>query len=200
MIPQDRFSTTFVDGVYIPPEDRFRATLLVDYEGGPIAITDTSEGINFQPWTLSYDIGGQITLTPETVGAPVVVLTVPGCSQVSFCFDQNGRPSVTYIIGADAYLYWYDSYLASFTTDVFPNIHSAMLSMDDKREMQNGVNDMLWWYTKLTGAAEYTLYHRRQRDRFQNEIIMKVGCLPYVSRAGMHRGLRGKIATRAGVG
>jgi hypothetical protein len=198
-IPEDRFSTEFVDGDWIPPEDRFRATLLTDYEGGPIAVTDTSQGLNYQPWSLSYQPGGIIRLTPETTGVPYDVLTVPGCSQISFCFDQNGRPSVTYIIGANCFLYWYDSYLGSFTTDEFPGIFSAMLSMDDKRSKQNGTNDILWWYTKLTGPAEYTLYHRRQRDRFQTEFTMKVGCLPYMSRAGMHRGLRGKIATRAGI-
>jgi hypothetical protein len=199
-IPDDRLSTEFVDGEYIPPEERFRASLLVDYEGGPVGVTDTTQGANFQNWSLSYGVGGDIILTPETTGSPVTVLTVPGCTQISFCFDQNARASVTYIIGANCFLYWYDSYLGSFTTDEFPGIVSSMLSLDDKRPMEAGVSDILWWYTKLTGPAEYTLYHRRQRDRFQTEFPMKVGVLPYVSRAGMHRGLRGKIATRASVG
>lgn len=199
-IPQNRLSTTFIDADYIAPEDRLRASLLVDYEGGPIAIGDTSQGNNFQNWNMTYQPGNQIVLSPESVGTPVTVLTVAGCTQISFCFDQNARPSVTYIIGANAYLYWYDSYLGSFTTDMFTSIYSSMLSMDDKRARQSAANDMLWWYTKLTGPAEFTLYHRRQRDRFQTQYTMRVGTLPYVCRAGMHRGLRGKIATRASVG
>jgi len=198
-IIQDRLSTTFVDEDYIPPEDTFRDILTVDYEGGPIAIGDTSQGINFQPWRLHYGIGGIIVLTPQVSGAPVTVLTVANCSQISFCFDQNGRPSVTYIVGGSAFLYWYNSYLGNFTTDSFAGIFSVLLSMDDKRVMQNSTSDMLWWYTKLTAPNVYTLFHRRQRDRFQTEFSMKVGCLPYMSRGGMHRGLRGKIATRAGI-
>lgn len=199
-IIEDRLSTEFVDGDYIPPEDRFRSSLLVDYEGGPIAPQNMAQGNNYQAWSLAYMPGGNIVLTPEITAVPVTVLTVAGCTQISFCFDQNGRASVTYIIGANCFLYWYDSYLGYFTTDEFPGITSAMLSMDDKRPRENAASDILWWYTKLTGPSEYTLYHRRQRDRFQTEYLMRVGCLPYMSRAGMHNGLRGKIATRAGVG
>lgn len=197
---EDRLSTTFVDGVWIAPESRFRPTLLEDYEGGPIAPQDTSQGLNYQIWALSYALNGDIILTPETTGLPVTVLpTVLGCEQISFCFDQNGRPSVAYIIGGSCFLYWYDSVLANFTTDEFTGIFSAMLSMDDKRAAESAVNDILWWYTKLTGPGQYSLYHRRQRDRFQTEFLMKTGCLAYMSRAGMHDGLRGKIATRAGI-
>ena len=192
-------STTFVDGAYIAPEDRLRPALKVDYEGGPIAITNTSGGMNYQPWSLAYT-DPVITLIPEITGVPVVVLNVSDCEQLSFCFDQNARVSITYIKGTSMFLYWYDSVAADFVTTEFTNVVSSLLSMDDKRLMEAGNNDMLLWYTILSAPAEYTLYHRKQRDRFLTPHLMRVDTLPYMSRGGMHVGLRGKIATRASVG
>jgi hypothetical protein len=199
-IIEDRLSTTVVPDTDIPPEDRYRPTLLEDYEGGPIAIQDTTGGANYQPWALSYHPGGIIRLTPEIAGSPVDLLTVPGCSQLSFCFDQNARPSVTYIIGNNMFLYWYDSTLGDFTTTEYSTVRSSLLSMDDKRRRLVSYSDMLLWYTVETLPGVYTLYMRRQRDRFLTEFTMKVDCPPYMSRGGMHEGLRGQIVLRAGVG
>lgn len=192
-IIQDRLSTITVPDEYLPPEERNRASFLLDFEGGPIAFTDTSGGMNYQTWALTYD-GLDIILTPEITGSAVVVLSVAGCEQISFCFDKNARPSVVYILGTSAFLYWYDTTLGYFTTTEFTGVHSAMLSLDDKRELETANNDILFWYTKEVAVDEFNLYHRRQRDRFLNEILMASDTFPYVYKVGMHKGLRGQLA------
>lgn len=191
-IPQDKLSDEFVDGVYIPPEERDRVDLLEDYEGGPIGITDTTEGMNYQTWYLQYT-DPNFTVYPETTGGSSVILTAAGAEQVSFCFDQNARPSAVYIVGTSAFLYWYDTVAVDYVTTEFTNVVSAILSLDDKREMEVGVNDILFWYTKETSPGVYDLFHRKQRDRFLTEYPMTTGCYPYLYKAGMHNGLRGKI-------
>lgn len=191
-IPENRLSTTFVDGVYIPPEQLDRSDLLEDYEGGPIGVTDTSGGLNYQVWRLSY-VDPDFTIYPQTIGSSSVILSAAGCEQVSFCFDQNARPSACYIIGGSAFLYWYDSTQAQYVTTEFAGIVSCILSMDDKRDLQIGANDIIFWYTKEVAPGTYNLYQRTQRERFLTEYLMAEGTYQYLFKAGMHDGLRGKI-------
>jgi hypothetical protein len=198
-IPEDRLSTTFVDGDVFSPDERIRPTLLEDYELGPMAISDTSAGLTYQSWTLSY-VSPDITLTPETTGPPVVPYTKPGCTQLTFCFDQNARPTFAYVIGGNGFLYWYDTDAAQFVETEYTGLISVFLMLDDKRATQTGANDMIFWYTRLTGPSEYSLYHRKQRERFETEYLMKTGCLPFFSRGGMHDGFRIKLMMRAGIG
>lgn len=198
-IPDDKLSSELVDSPYVPPEGNIRLSFVQDFEGGPKGYTDTSGGMNYQDWVLSYD-GSTITLTPDLEGSPLTVLTgIANAEQLSFCFDQNARPSVVYLTPTSCFLYWYDSQQSQFVTTEFPDIHSAMLSLDDKRAMQLGANDILLWYTKEISPTVYYLYHRRQRDRFTVEYEMRedpntpMPVPPYLWKAGMHKGLRGKV-------
>lgn len=197
-IPEDRLSTELVDDTYIDPEGFVRLSFLHDREGGPIGLTDTTEGMNYQDWELTY-VGNNITLTPLTVGSPIVPVIAADVRQASFCFDQNARPSVVYLTETNCFLYWYDSTVANYVTTEFPGYVSGMLSLDDKRDMQVGVNDILFWYTKEVSPNEYWLYHRKQRDRFETEYLMRedpntpMPVPPYMWKAGMHEGLRGKV-------
>lgn len=191
---EDRLSTEVVDGVYIAPETEGRAGYLYDNEAGPIASGDTSGGMNNQEWILTYN-DPNFTLTPQTTGAPIAAdITVVGAEQVTFCFDQNARPTIAYVKGGSGFLYWYDSDPARFVTTEYVGIVSLMLSLDDKREMQNNVNDILFWYTMEDSPDVHYLYHRKQRERFLTPYEMAQGCFPYFNGAAMHKGLRGKIA------
>lgn len=196
-IPDDRFASEFVDGNILSPEDRVRPNLLVDYELGPAGLNDSSEGMDFQVWALSID-GQDIVLTPETSGSPITALSgISGdIEEASFCFDQNARPAVAYVTDGSAYLYWYDSDAGEFVTDLYPDVNSVLLSLDDKRQLQVGANDMLFWYTEEQLDGTFNLYHRKQRDRFTVEHLMQENTYPFLSRAGMHDGLRLKVVTR----
>jgi hypothetical protein len=191
-IPDHRLSTEVLEAPYIPPEELDKFGFLEDYEAGPIAPEDTTAGMNYQTWKLTYN-DPDFTLTPMTSGTPYVVLSDSGAKQVSFCFDQNARATIVYIKGTSAFLYWYDTQAAQFVTTEFTSVKSAMLSLDDKRDRQVGANDMILWYTSERTLGINTLFTREQRDRFDTEYSMKEDVYPYLWKAGMHEELRGQI-------
>lgn len=199
-IPEHRFSDILVDAEYIPPEEEPRYDRRIDMEGGPIAVTNTTGGMNYQPWDLSIVVD-TVTLTPRNTGSPVSVLSASNIIAASFCFDQNARPSVVYQTPGGVYHYWYDSDMASFVTTAYPDMVSAVLSLDDKRSRQVNVNDIILWYTREVTPGVYNVFTREQRDRFTIEYPMLMdGVAPSVPpnlwKAGMHKGLRGKIVLR----
>ena len=195
MIPQGRLSTIPVLGNYLPPEDSvFYA--LVSNELGPIAIEDTSEGLTYQNWVLSWDAAsGDFIALAEITGESVVVLTVADVNYLTFTFDQNARITITYTT-ISSYLYWYDTSLGqTVTTDLGADVISLSISLDDKRSTKNVANDMLLWYTKDLNPFGHTLYMLRQRDRFLTEYTMETGIeKPYIQNIGMTDELRVQIA------
>lgn len=190
-IPQGRMSTVPEIGAYGPPEDR-KFYALINYEQGPLAIEDTTLGIQYQNWTVSWDSDTNIlTALPETTQISETVETIADLISLSFTFDQAGRISFAYTTLVSSYLYWYDTQLGqTVTTDLGVDAITPALSLDDKRETQNVVNDMLLWYTKANGLT-FDLYMLRQRDRFQTEYLMATGLLyGYIHNIGMHNALR----------
>ena len=199
-IRQDRLSIQVVDAPYMPPEDEIRYSFVKDFEAGPRYVSDTSGGMEYQMWDLSYT-DPNITLVPRDYGSPYFVLAAAGCKQLSFCFDQNARPSVFYSTQTSSFHYWYDTDVAQFVTTEYPDVVSGHLSLDDKRSTQIDSNDILLWYTKEDPVAPgvYYLYHRKQRERFLTEYVMRedpevaMAVPPYIWKAGMHKALRGKV-------
>lgn len=192
MIPQERLSTEPVPGTYPPPENRvFYA--LTNYERGPVAIGDTSEGLLYQNWTVSYDpVTGILTALPETTQVPVQVNTIQDLVSFTFTFDQNGRISFAYTTAVSSYLYWFDTGVGqTVTTDLGADAITPSLTLDDKRATQSSVNDMLLWYTKSDGNGAFNLYQLLQRERFTIEHLEATD-LPYqyLHNTGMNKGLR----------
>jgi len=195
-IPQGRLSTTIVPGVLLEPEN-IQELPLVSHERGPIAIEDTSQGLLNQNWTLTYNAGtGDMTATPETTGSPVIVLTVLGLTFFSFTFDQNARIVIAYSTLVSSYLYWFDTALGMTTTkDLGSIVITPFISLDDKRETQSALNDMLLWYLKPDGLT-YELFMLLQRERFLTEYSMITGVVnPKLQKVGMTDELRIQIET-----
>jgi len=197
MIPEGRLSTTLVTGLYLDPEDQQKFPL-VSHERGPIAIEDTSEGLLYQNWVMTY-VAGDLVAAPEDTGSPSIVLTVADIIFVSFTFDQNARITITYSTLTSSYIYWYDSSLGmTVTTDLGSDVITPSIFLDDKRDTQNGVNDMLLWYTKSEGGGTYELFMLRQRDRFLTEYSMATGLTaPYIYNLGMSSELRIQLSLYA---
>lgn len=186
-------STTPVVDTYLDPDGR-TVTLNEDWENGPIAVQDTSEGLRYQPWHLTF-ADGNFTITPETTGAPVVVLSGVESIQCSFAFDQNGRPTIAWeSADQQGHLYWYDTEVGEFvTTDFATPITGLALTLDDKRPWQTGASDIQLWYT-LPSGNQYTLWCRYQRERFGVPYERKTPAWPYIHKCGMHEGLRVQLS------
>lgn len=194
-IREHRLSTQVVAGTFLDPDGRDRQ-LDEDYELGPLAPNDTSLGIAYQPWHLTWDGGtGDFTITPETAGTPVAVLNAAGVTQCSLAFDNNAHVNIAYTANGNAYLYWYDTLITNWTTTNFgPDFITPTLTLDDKRDTQSVINDIILWYTKLNPDGEtYNLYTREQRDRFLTPYDMGA-FQPYLYKIGMDSGLRIQIA------
>lgn len=175
-IPQGVMSSTPVIGAFLPPEDRpFLAD--VSYEKGPLAIGDVSLGLLYQDWNFTYEPGtGVITATPETTGSPVDVFTASDITYFTCTFDQNARITISYITPVSSFLFWFDTELGGTTIrDIGNDVFTVSIYLDDKRDTQSSVNDMLAWYTRSDGGGLFNLYMRVQRDRFQIENEMLTG-------------------------
>ena len=191
-MPQDKLSSEPVPETYLDPDGRAR-TLNEDWESGPIAITDTTQGLFYQAWKLTFSAGDFI-LTPETTGGPVVALQGVDSVQCTLAFDQNANYTIAWEDSVNqGHLYWFNSEQGQYETTDFANeIWGLMLCLDDKRSKQNAANDILLFYT-LQSPSGYALWHRRQRDRFENAILLRDPAWPYLHKLGMHEGLRVQI-------
>jgi len=200
-IPENRLSTSLVERLWIPPDERERPTFTVDYEFGPIALNNTSKGLFYQPWTLSYDAGASnLIVTPEVTGPPVVVLNTPGVTQCTLAFDQNGNVTIGFTGGGVPKLYWYDTLAANYVITTFDaDAIFPTVCLDDKRFTQSNSSDILMFYTRPV-LGLYNLYYRQQRERFETPRLLKTDTYPYLYKAGMNYGNRVQIALIAGLG
>lgn len=200
-IPEDRLSTVVEPRDWIPPDDRERPNFLIDYEYGPIALNNTTQGLYYQYWNLIYDPNtGNFIVTPEQTGSPVVVLNRPNVSQCTLAFDQNGNVTIGFTEAGIAYLYWYNTLTASYErTNFDADAIYPTVCLDDKRFTQNDSSDVLMFYTRLVGS-QYNLYYRQQRNRYDTPRLLKEDTYPYLYKAGMHFGNRVQIALIASLG
>lgn len=193
-IPDNRLSTDPFAADYVDPDGRV-TNINEDWEAGPIAIGDTTEGRKYQAWHLTFD-SGDFTITPEDTGAPVVLLSGEDSVQCSFTFDQNGRPSLTWIDSAgNGYAYWYDTAGAGdYAKTIFQTpTTSVAMTMDDKRTNQIQSCDMILFYT-YEEAGRHLLFCRYQRDRFDTPYPLKDPAWPYLHKCGMNVGLRVQLS------
>ena len=191
---EDRMSTTVVERNWIPPDERTR-TLNVDFEAGPIALNDTSAGLDYQAWSLAWNSGtGDLIVTPETTGLPVPVTNATGVTQCSMAFDQNGHISVAYTSNGLPYLYWYDTNVAGWVTDQLQTgATTPHLTLDDKRISQTNASDIILFYTVQQPDTSYNLYRRLQRERYITEKLYLTNIPPFIYKVGMHYGFRVQI-------
>lgn len=195
-IPEDRMSTTVEQTDWLYPDGLDRA-LDEDYEMGPLALEDTSKGVAYQRWHLTYNGGtGQFTVTPELIGAPSIISIAPvfNVTQCTLAFDNNGHVNIAYTVfsGATA-LYWYDTVIADWTTTALPSaVFCPTLTLDDKRFFATSSNDILLWWTEEQQDGTYNLYRAQQRDRFDPLFPkeMATDVYKYIYKCGMNEGLR----------
>lgn len=163
----------------------------IDYEDGGIAINDPSQGLLYQRWRARLFRSGEID-SAVWLDAPDVPefewLTVPGMTEISFSFDANMRPAVTYVANGAAFLNWFDSVPGQYvTTPLAADVTTPRVSLDDKRFIASEgyqLSDVILAYVRAGN-----LYYRQQRDRYGIERLLAEGVTPLI-KIGMSRGLR----------
>ena len=167
MLPQDTLSAEpvnapFLGGRALPVKN------LIDYETGGINIQDASQGLEYQVWKAEVINSKDIFLSAEN-GFKARIITGVNITEVSFTFDQNMRPVIAYVENGLAKLRWFDSAIAQFTTTPYPNIITPRLALDDKRNRQSLISDVIFAYLR-----DGKLFYRQQRDRYSIEHLEAV--------------------------
>lgn len=109
-------------------------------------------------------------------GVPWVTVLVAArrVDQVALAFDNNMYPFVTFVDDAgSAFFYWFDSLDNSQKLNSIPGAVTPRCCIDDHRESQSAVSDVVLAYIK-SGS----LCVRYQRERYQTEHILQSGLGP----------------------
>ena len=140
-----------------------------DWESGGIGIQDPSRGSLYQTWQFRY-FGGNIEVGPDPSGPWTLLLGPPhvvAVTEISGAFDVNMDTAVAFVDTGVAKLWWYDSSVSSKVITTFPGCSSPRLTLDDKREGQRSIADILFFYLRAG-----SLYYRQQRDRYAVERLL----------------------------
>lgn len=166
-IPDQRLSTLLVEGHFLQP-DNLENQLLMDYERGGIGLNDPTEGLFVQDWVCRYaPATGDVTVSADNWPS-TVVFNRPLITELSFTFDQNMQPFVTFVQDGVAKFYWWDTNISSFTfSDLPANSITPRCCLDDKRYTQADSSDIILCYVH-SGALKY----RQQRDRYTIEYTL----------------------------
>lgn len=185
MLPDNRCSSEAVPSNFSGAASTPLLSRVDDYEDGPTALQDPSEGLRFQRWR-ARAVAGQVLLSapnyPETV-----LIDGSFVTDISIAFDNNANLYYVWTVEGITRLRWFNTTTSAYDVMQLPaGIRTPKLTLDDKRPTQSGVNDVLLFYI----GADNKFYHRRQRDRFAIELLLDDG--PYISieRCGMNTGLR----------
>lgn len=183
VIPMGRLSTTPVPAAFYSPDDIDSIDPLTDYEMGGVALSDASAGLQDRIWTARADLDGNVYLSaPENV--ETLFITLPGITELSFTFDQNMRPVLAYMQGGVARLRWFNTVPNAYVvTDLPAGSMYPRVALDDKRARQTtqGDNDVILAYMRSGD-----LYYRQQRDRYEDEYLLKAGVNAKLIRIGMN--------------
>lgn len=174
----DRFLGSGAAGVL----DRTR-----DYEEGPIAEQDPSQGVAYQEWR-AYIEDNEIWLEADNTPAKVVYTSSGQLSDISIAFNQNADLHYAYVEDEVAKLYYYDTLTAQFQTmELGEGVRTPKITLDDKRVTQNAASDIILSYIRPEDNA---LYFRMQRERFQIERKLHDGPFVMIRQMYMNTGWR----------
>lgn len=154
----------------------------LDYESGGINLHDVSQGLEYQLWTF-YFVGMSAYVTAPNQSAPILLFTLTSeIQEINGCFDQNMAPFVAYKSGNQYHYWWFDTVGNAYVfSDLPTTVDSCKCTLDDKRQFNSSNSDILLFYTNTNN-----LYMRRQRDRYQTEMLLKTGVGGKLVKVGMN--------------
>lgn len=184
-MPDNELSTLGKIAPFLVPD---RTNVLVDYEWGGIDFNDVAQGLNYQIWTSSY-VGSDVIISAGATSH--TILTLANITALSFAFDFNMQPILTYVLNdKDVFLRWYDALNSVWVTDQIAGASTPQLSLDDFRESQRNNADVIFAYIKAG-----LLCIRLQRDRFAIEYPL--GASTELYQIGMMQNYRFGFTSKA---
>jgi hypothetical protein len=155
---------------------------LIDYDMGGVALHDTSQGLEYQLWTFVAVEATVFVSAPNTAG-PIELVSANGpIDEIACTFDQNMNPFVAYSQGAQWHYWWFDpQFHGMVTSDLPPGVTSCRVCLDDRRLWEVNGSDILLFYTR-----NRNLYHRRQRDRYTQDLLLREAVDGTLLRADMN--------------
>lgn len=184
MIPDGVLSSQVVASNVLPPRDRPKE-LLIDYDYGPVGISDPSQGLMNKIWTGVYQ-GGSVVYKCDDL-PDTVIYSTPNINELSITFDQNGRPCFGFCDDLGSHIYWFDTLSNQYEVlDVGAQAYNPRVVLDDKRLFNLLNNDILFCY-----ILNNQLCIRYQRERFQTEhVLYTVSSKSRLKNIGMNAGNR----------
>lgn len=185
MIPDGVLSTQLIKADLMNALKEKRTDTL-DYDFGPVALTDTSGGLMAENWQ-GYSDGGNIYYSIVGSDEKHFVTTVSNVEEISITFDQNARPCFAWWDGAVSHLYWYDTVNQQFSIMDLPGTtYNPRVNLDDKRSFNVSNSDIIFAY--INGD---NLCVRYQRERYETEhVLATVGHLTRLVSMSMNEVLR----------
>ena len=162
-LPENTLSSSPLPAPFLSPSDRTLRDPLVAYERGGIAIQDTSQGLDKRSWKAFADSQG-IWLQSMQTETPVLYIPGEEINYVSLAFDQNMNPVIVYRQLEVVKMSWYDPLVGARSLTEYPNALVGAVTLDDKRAVVDGTNDVLFIYVRDEG-----IFYRQQRDRYTVE-------------------------------
>ncbi|MBD8496662.1 hypothetical protein, partial [Pseudomonas syringae] len=145
---------------------------------------DTSKGHLYQIWRARL-IREQVLLGATSV-PEFVLYEGAGISEISFAFDQNMRPVLSFVQAGQPKIRWHDPVAgAQVVTDLPASALTPKVLLDDKRPTQESSSDVILAYVRDGG-----LYFRQQRDRYLVERLLATGITTGILRFGLSDQLR----------
>ena len=187
-LPDLVFASQSIPAVFIGGR-AFPVQKHIDYEWGPIAISDPSKGSMYQIWRARME-NNYVYLSAPNV-PEFVLLDLPDVTEISFTFDQNARHIFVYVQAGVVKMHWYDTAVGDYTTTTFSgDIITPRITLDDKREMQRGISDIVLFYVKpvrdVNGVqVNGSLFMLTQRDRYLTELQMATDVTGGIVKCGM---------------
>lgn len=181
MMPDNALSQVSIRYLwYGPPQDDPDA--LVDYDLGGVALNNTSKGLMYQVWTYEA-VGSSAFVSASNTAGRILLFTVStDIEQIRGTFDQNMNPMVAYKQSGQWHYWWFDTISGTMVVSDLPvGVDSVVVTLDDKRQLEATGSDVLLFYT-----LNNNLYHRRQRDRYTTDFLLRAGIGGTLVRADMN--------------
>lgn len=162
--------------------DQSDPTQYEDYEAGGVDLNNNSLGLEYQLWTFSFVLVSAYVTAPNQSEPNLLFSISSNIQEIKGCFDQNMAPFAAYKSADQYHYWWYDTVTAGYIFSDLPNgVNSVACTLDDKRQFNSTNSDILLFYTNNNN-----LYMRRQRDRYQNELLLKSGVGGKLVKVGMN--------------